>query len=274
MKFAYIDESGTGGEPVGVMAALLVDTQRMGPTKREWDEFLVEVSRIAGKPIRELHTRDFYPGNGPWHGVSAEKRVEITEVIISWIGERRHHVVVTGAIKADFEAERKAGLLRQGLNTLWMAMATHMLLSLQKEGQRHPKNKGNTVVIFDEHGIDKESVESFVDSPPEWSDSYYNKSKKQSRLDQIVDVPYFCSSEHVAMVQVADFVSFFVRKHIELTEGYAQPKYPEEPARLAGWFRSLSKRLIPMSSIYPKTGRCEIGEMFFRLAPPTLRTLK
>jgi len=274
MKFAYIDESGTGGEPIGVMAALLVDAQRMGPTKREWDVFLIKVSRIAGKPIHELHTRDFYPGNGLWHGVSADRRVDITDAIVSWIGDRRHHIVVTGVVKSDFDAELKAGLLRPEIKNTWMAMATHMLLSVQREGQRHSKNKGNTVVIFDEHGIDKSAIESFVDTPPEWSDSYYGKAKKQLRLDQIVDVPYFCSSQHVGMVQVADFVAFFVRKHLELAEGYATPKYPEEPIRLAGWFDKLVPRFVHIASIYPKTNRCEIAEMYFRLAPPTLRTLK
>lgn len=59
MKFVYIDESGTGEEPIGVMTGVIADSYRMRPTKAEWNDLLNELSRIIGREIEEIHTRDF-----------------------------------------------------------------------------------------------------------------------------------------------------------------------------------------------------------------------
>jgi hypothetical protein len=274
MKFVYIDESGTGGEPFAVMGSIIVDALRMVPTKNEWDDFLPTLSRIAGKKIDEFHTRDFYSGSGVWHGVPGDKRSEITDAIVGWIAERRHHIAITSVTKSDFEAENKAGQLKPELKSIWMTMASHLILSVQREFQSEKKNKGNSILVFDEHGMDKENIERFVYDPPEWTDSYYSKAKKQRRLDQIVDVPYFCNSKHVGLVQLADFVSFIARRYIEIVDGNQKEKYAGEKDKISGWFNKLQSRSISWSSIYPKTGRCEISEMYFRLAAPSLRILR
>lgn len=274
MKFVYTDESGTGSEPYAVMGCIIVDALRMVPTKNEWDDFLPTLSRLAGKRIDEFHTKDFYSGSNLWHNVSGEKRSDITDAICGWIAERRHHIAITSVAKSDYDAESKAGQLKKELNTPWMVMATHLILSIQREFQGEKKNKGNSILVFDEHGMDKVNIEEFVFNPPEWSDSYYSKNKKMRRLNQIVDVPYFCNSKHVGMIQIADFVSFIARKHIELTDGGFPEKYTGEKAKIQQWFNKIQSRSISWSSIYPKTGRCEISEMYFRLAAPSLRILR
>lgn len=73
MKFAYIDESGTGDEPFAVMAGVIIDAQRMRPTKDEWISLLMALSEIAKREVKEFHTRDFYAGNKPWRGLAGEK---------------------------------------------------------------------------------------------------------------------------------------------------------------------------------------------------------
>jgi hypothetical protein len=64
MKLCYCDESGTGDEPIAVMVGVLVDSQRMHITKQDWNGLLVHLSNVANRQITELHTRDFYAGNG------------------------------------------------------------------------------------------------------------------------------------------------------------------------------------------------------------------
>ena len=73
MQFVYIDESGTGDEPIGVMVGILADSYRMRPTKEDWLNLLIKLSSIVGREIDEIHTRDFYSGNSPWRGLSGKQ---------------------------------------------------------------------------------------------------------------------------------------------------------------------------------------------------------
>ena len=74
MKFCYVDESGTGDEPYAVMVGVVVDALRMRPTKADWDGLLIHLGCIVGRAVEEIHTRDFYAGNGPG-GRSTERNV-------------------------------------------------------------------------------------------------------------------------------------------------------------------------------------------------------
>ena len=74
MKFCYFDESGTGTEPFAVMVGVLVNSQRMNLTKTHWDGLLLVLSKIVGRKITEIHTSDFYAGNGPWRDIKGDNR--------------------------------------------------------------------------------------------------------------------------------------------------------------------------------------------------------
>lgn len=49
-------------------------------------------------------------------------------------------------------------------------------------------------------------------SPPEWTDDYYDKKKKQERLDQLVDTAFTVKSHHAGLVQVADIYALVFRR--------------------------------------------------------------
>ena len=102
MKFCYIDESGFGDEPYAVMTGIVVDAQRMAPTKREWDELLSVLSGIIGKPVVEFHTKDFYPGNGVWWGLDGKIRSLVISEIFKWFHSRKHHFVYSVVEKDQF----------------------------------------------------------------------------------------------------------------------------------------------------------------------------
>lgn len=44
MQFVYIDESGTGDEPIGVMVGVVADSHRMRVTKENWSGLLFALS--------------------------------------------------------------------------------------------------------------------------------------------------------------------------------------------------------------------------------------
>jgi Protein of unknown function (DUF3800) len=80
-------------------------------------------------------------------------------------------------------------------------------------------------------------------------------------------VPYFGDSKEVILIQLADFIAYFLRRYIEIKEGTVPPRYPGEDEKLETWTDAIKKRLIGLSSIYPQHGRCQVSDMFFKLAP-------
>lgn len=112
-----------------------------------------------------------------------------------------------------------------------------------------------------------------VKRPPDWSDDYYGRRKKQDRLDQIIDIPYFGDSRDVALIQLADLGSFFLRRYAEIKDGLVPAKYGDEEERVTEWVKELGACAIPRASIYPRTKRGFSTELFYRHAPASIRNL-
>ena len=107
-------------------------------------------------------------------------------------------------------------------------MALHLALSIQKCFQGSPRGKnrtlnqsGNCVLIFDNEVTEEKHFTDLLLNAPDWTIVTIIKS-------QIVDVPHFVDSKAVGLIQLADFICFFLRKHIELTLGYTKPAYKDE----------------------------------------------
>lgn len=267
MKFCYLDESGTGNEPYAVMAGVIVDAQRMHVTKKEWAGLLNALSQIVGQPLLEIHTRDFYSGNGIWRNkIKGEDRAKIISLIFQWLGERRHRIVYSAVDKAKFSSAFNKEPHANDVGSLWCFMALHICLAIQKHFQGSEKTKGNTILIFDN---EKQEATKFIElfrKIPNWTDTYYHRDQRQDRLDQIIDVPYFGDSRHVYLIQVADFISFFLRKHIEIQMG-VPPDYEDESSRIEEWAKTALAQSIPKPTIYLQKGRCECADLFYRYAP-------
>lgn len=273
MKLCYCDESGTGDEPIAVMVGLIADAQRMHVTKGNWQELLTILSRTVGRPIAEIHTRDFYAGSGPWYGLQGPQRAEIIGNVFDWLADRKHRIVYTSVEKASFFESQKAGQIPKDANTIWRFMGLHLMLAVQKVHQRHDRNKGHTFFVFDNEERERMKFTDLVAEPPAWTDSFYGKGKKQQRLDQVVDVPYFGDSAEVHLLQVADFIAYFLRRHAEIAAGYSNAKYTDEVDRLQGWIKTIVECSIGGSAMYPATGRCECADLFYSHAPEVIRTL-
>jgi hypothetical protein len=104
MKFCYLDESGTGGEPIAVMVGIITDHTRMRPTKSEWKNLLDDVSKAAGRTITEIHTHELYAGNSPFRQLSAQQRTDLINSIFKWLKDRKHSVVYTALDTTSFKA--------------------------------------------------------------------------------------------------------------------------------------------------------------------------
>jgi len=270
MKFCYIDESGTGDEPYAVMVGIIVDAMRMRPTKSDWDILLRELEAIVGRPIQEIHTRQFYAGNGPWRELDGPRRAAIIDSIIGWLTSRKHSLVYAAVEKVRFQAEFQSDPRYQDIQTLWRFLGLHLILSIQKQNQRFEKNKGNSVLVFDNEERERVGFTDLIQNPPEWTDSYYNRGPRQERLDQIIDVPYFADSKDVPLLQVADFVAYFIRRFIELESG-APGRYANERSQVQQWVSMILEQAISRASIYPRRQRCPCAELFYSFAPLAIR---
>ena len=278
MQFVYVDESGTGDERIGVMVGVVTDSHRMRVTKQDWNILLIRLSEIIGREINEIHTRDFYSGNSPWRDLDGQQRSAIIDAIFQWLHQRRHSIVYTAVDKDKFYDSFKDEPFYDSVKTLWRFMALHLALSIQKCYQGVPRGNnrtinpsGHCVLIFDNENREKKNFTDLLLNPPDWTNSYYDKKSSQDTFCQIVDVPHFVDSKEVGLIQVADFICFFLRKHIELELGYIEPVYDDEIEKVGKWTKLIFERAIAKSNIFLSRGRCDCADLFYRYAPENIR---
>ncbi|MDP2897075.1 MAG: DUF3800 domain-containing protein [bacterium] len=271
MKLCYCDETGTGEEPFAVLLGVVVDASRMHVTKHDWASFLAQLSEMVGQEFQELHTRNFYSGSGIWSRLSGQQRSDAIDFFIDWFAARKHHVVFSAIDKQRHKAMQDAGAIPEEIDTVWKAMGFHVALAMQKNFQGRGKKKGNTIFVFDEEVKEETRFQKLLLKPPVWSDSYYGKQKNQERLSQLVDAPYFADSHNVGLLQVADFLAYFVRRYIEISENAPPEKYKGEAEKVCAWFKKIKARTISYQSMYPKRQRCQTAELFWSLAPACIR---
>lgn len=271
MKFCYLDESGIGNEPIAVMAGVVTDASRMHISKQHWNKLLDHLSGIVGRQISEIHTRDFYSGNSPWRELSGPQRSEIISSVFAALKERKHHIVYTAVDRKKFAGAFAKEPYHADIQTLWRFMALHVTLSIQKRFQREPRNKGHTVLVFDNENKEQKRFTDLILNCPEWTDTYYSRKKNQEKLDQIVDVPHFVDSQDVGLIQAADFLCFFLRKHIELNQGLVEEAYRDEKAKVASWIGMALEQSIPKSNIFPSKARCVAAELFWKYGPDAIK---
>ncbi len=271
MKLCYCDETGTGEEPYAVLLGVVVDASRMHVSKADWAGFLSQLSKMVGQEFQELHTRNFYSGSGIWKKLTGQQRSDAIDFFIDWFSDRKHHIVFSAIDKNKHKNMLKAGNIPNEIDTVWKAMGFHVALAMQKNFQGESKNKGNTIFVFDEEVKEETRFQKLLLNPPAWSDSYYGKEKNKERLCQVVDAPYFADSKNVGLLQVADFLAYFVRRHIEISENAVPEKYRGETEKVNAWFKKIKARTIPYQSMYPKRQRCDTAELFWNLAPDCVR---
>lgn len=273
MKFCYFDESGMGTEPILVMSGIIVDAQRMHVTKDLWADFLDTLSDVAKKPIKEFHSRKFYNGTGPWRTIDGATRANIITAIIKWLGQRKHKITFTAIQKDNYKSLYKKNNTLKDLHSLWCTAAMHCILSLQKHHQKEKKTKGHTVLIFDREVREEEKLSNLVHSSPNCIGSYCQLDEDDPVLDQIIDVPFFADSKTVLLIQIADLISYILRTYAEIEEGLMKERYSGEKIKMKKWIRQIDDLCLPASTRYPSKGRCETSQLFWNLAPQSLRSL-
>lgn len=272
MKICYLDESGTGQKTVVIAVGVVVDSTRMNRTKHEWDTLLSELSRKIKKPLSEIHSMNLYRGNEEWRDIEGIERAKVIDQILDWLSERKHKIVFSAVDKEKFSTSLPSSMICKELDCDIQAAFFHVVLSLQKKHQTEKKNKGHTILVFDNSRLGT-SLPKLLYSPPSWSDTYYNRNKTQNQLDQIVDVPFFADSVHAPLIQLADIIAYFLRLHAELHDYGEKEQYPGEQTKVSNWVNKIKELCYPTNTRYLKKGRCSVANEFFNLCPKSLREL-
>jgi hypothetical protein len=237
------------------------------------NRLLAQLSGIAGRPIPELHTANFYSGNGIWRSMDGKQRSDVIDAIFEWLCERKHHIVYSSINKEAYKANYALQNIKDELNTHWRFMGFHLALAIQKYCQSNEKPKGHTIFVFDNEERERMRFTDVIKNPPSWSDTYYQRAEKQDALDQIIDVPYFGDSQEVALIQLADVAAFFLRRYAEIKEGLVPAEYADEDDKISKWMGLFISRTIGSSFMYMKRGRNKIESMFYDNASVSIRSL-
>jgi hypothetical protein len=270
MKFCYADESlDDASERVQVMVGIVADAQRLNRSRIEFSEIFELVERAFPEALKELKGSRIFYGRGGWRDVPPKIRKDVFRQFCEWIGDRKHQLAISAIDIGRFGARLPADY-PNALRDLWLAGALHIALQLQKLHQTIKKNKGHTVLIFDENKAKVDKLNEALFAPPEWTETYYEKRKKQAPLDQIIDSAFFTKSHHAGFVQVADLFAFVFRRYAELAEYGAEPSYAGEKDDIDPLVKLLVPRLIPRSHRCPKHPKDECAATFVDLTPGCL----
>ena len=270
MKFCYVDESlDNKGKLVQVMVGIVADAHRLSRSRQEFAEIFDLVSGVYPMALRELKGSRIFYGLGAWRKVTPDIRKAVFRLFCAWISDRKHHLALSAIDISRFNAGLPGDFPNE-LNDLWVAGAVHVALQLQKAHQTLPKNKGQTVLIFDENKVKADKLNEVLFAPPSWTESYYNKQTAHEPLDQIIDSAFFTKSHHAGLVQVSDLFAFVFRRYAELTEYGGRPKYKGELKDIQGLVDRLMPRLLGKSHRWPASSKNKCAQAFLKLAPACL----
>jgi hypothetical protein len=247
----YVDESGHCGEafdpnqPVEVLCGVLCDLTKLARTQRDHQNLLDDLG------ILELKTNDAYRGRRDWARVSPDVRTALFDKLASWASERKCKFVVS-PIDSDrfFKAKNNGCTLCGQLHYPWEAGALHVLLGLQRVQHKKSKNKGRTIVIFDEQTRHDARLLQVLEGDLSFTDGYTGytippRKKAPPRLDQIVDVPHFSKSHLAVLIQIADWAAFILNRMLCLRLYQKSESYAGETKALEGWYRQIENMSVP-----------------------------
>jgi hypothetical protein len=273
MKFAFLDESGKADSPVSGVTGIMVDEHRVHSARREWLSMLSTLTGLAGQPIAEFHMRDAYSGREEWRHCGIAHRARAINDILDWLSSKGHPILFSATLKSAFDMKASGGChMATALGSRWVAEAFHVALAINKSNRSMKRNKGKTVMVFDEGSGYERRLSELLVAPPGWSDAYYCRDGKEPALEQIVDTSFFADSCHAPLIQLADTVAFILRRLAEICDAGSPERFKGERQNLNGWVTKLEPSLHPSQHRYKKTGRCACADFYWDVAPPSLRT--
>lgn len=275
MKICYIDESGNdqAKDPYLVMVGIVIDSQRVSRTREEFAEIFERLQNLFEESLREIKGSKLVSGRDRWRKIEPETRKTIVSGLCEWIRKRKHNLALAAIDRQKFH-EYATEALPAECKDKWLAAALHIVLQIQKAHQQFEGNKGLTVLIFDDNKHKADRLSEVIWQPPEWTDEFYGKKKKQDRFDQVLDTTFTVKSHHAGLIQVADLFAYLFRRFAELKSAdNVRDEY--EAALIYDSLNILAERLLDSRFRWPK--KAKVGgapaEWYRSIAPTALLNL-
>lgn len=270
MKFCYCDESGHGhSDPCFVAVGVIVDAARLNRTSDAFGELFETIQAHSPEQLKEIKATKLLMGRDRWRQVDPAIRKRICESLCQWINDRKHTLILTAIDRVKYMANKNAAPieLQRGY---WLAGMTHLAMQLQKLHQVQPSNKGRTVLLIDDNKQFADNLAEVLWTPPAWTDTFYEKRRKQEQFDQIIDSAFAVKSHHAGLIQIADLFALVFRRYTEMRDYGVAEEWAGERAYVDSLVRTLSGRLAPASSRWPKRPKCACAQWYNGLAPESL----
>lgn len=275
MFLCYVDESGFNGkkynpeQPVQTMVGIFLNIYNYHKTDSEFKEIFDIISQHI--PIKEIKAADIYRGRKKWNSIDSTIRDKVIDYYIKWILDRNHKFIVTAIDNKtffDLKKQNKEHPVFKAFPYPWILSAFQIALVIQKLNRNKLKNKGKTLLIFDEEDVFADHLCELIHTPPDFIDEFvkFEEKKEKVRLNQIIDSAYFVKSHHSSMAQVVDILAFIYRLHLELNH-YGMPEaYDGEKAKINNWISLVQNKFVKHSNIYPRPQK---GKNFVQLLSDT-----
>jgi hypothetical protein len=282
MYFCYVDESGHCGikfnpeQPVEVLVGVVSDATKIHKTNREHSNFLKELLNKHGVEISELKSAEIFRGRKEWGSVAPEVRKQVFKDLLKWVRNRSCKLIVCPIDSSKFfELKKQDHELAKKLHFPYEAGSLNVLLSLQRMKYGSAKNKGKTVVIFDEEGEHDKRLIRLLAEDLSFTDEFTqiqisNSKKKQEeieRLCQIVDIPFFSKSEHSQLIQIADLVAFVVSRYIQLKSFNVVPAFADELTVIEEFYLGVKDSVVPAAHINPPSKGDSLAAFYQEIRP-------
>ena len=264
MYLCYADESGYTGskhdpqQPVQVMAAIFPNVYNFHRSDSEFRDVFEIIKKYI--PIAELKCEQIYRGRGSWRDVAPEVRDEVIEFYLNWISSRNHKFIVTAIDNGayfDLRNQFPDDPFIQALPYPYLLAGLHTALVVQKLNRTKPKNKGKTLLVFDEQHEFADALTNLIFDPPNLIDDFvtFDEKKENCRLCQIIDTAFFVKSHQSSMAQVVDIVAYLVRLDLELRAYGVDEAYAGERDKIGGWISQIDDKFLPFNKVYPRKNK-------------------
>jgi len=264
MFLCYADESGFNGkkynpqQPIQVMVAIFPNVYNFHRTDSEFRDVFNLINKKI--PISEIKGEQIYRGKRSWGSVSYELRDKVIEFYINWIKSRNHKLIVTAIDNKaffDFRKSEPSNPFIEKIQYPYLLAGLHIAMVIQKMNRNREKNKGKTLIIFDEQDKFESQLADLIFNPPVFIDDFvvFDIRKDKYRLCQIIDTAFFVKSHHSSMAQVVDIVAYLFRLYIEFTAYGAVEAYEGEFVKISNWIDQIKNKFVPFNKIYPKANK-------------------
>lgn len=273
MKICYIDESGNDQDKDQflVMVGIVVDSQRVSRTREEFAEIFDRLQNLFDETLRELKGSKLVGGRDRWRRIDPRTREAIVTDLCEWIKKRKHNLALAAIDRQRFRKHSTENLSKECKDE-WLAAALHIVLQIQKAHQGSKGNKGLTVLIFDDNKQKADKLSELIWHPPEWTDEFYGRKRKQDQLDQVLDTTFTIKSHHAGLIQVADLFAYLFRRFAEIKSS-ANVSAEQDAALIDRSVNILAARLLPSRFRWPTNVGGATARWYRSIAPKPLLDL-